>query len=352
MNFVKIISLLIAVTTISGCTSSAQKQKMKDIERLNYVNSEMIINKEFVRKYLKTGRGSPTTTVASLWEITTEKVNGKHVIVGITLPSVDNKGSRKITTNRREGQKLTHKHFPIGHYPSHENSASLAEKEELVRAMIDIRPEFIRLLKMLSDENSFKQRYELIPKISKSYSRMSRGAISYGIILGKKDIYDRLFYVAHPIKSTGVATFKGVDELKKGLNSPELLGKYQALIDYNLAALKKAKDSVSWIDTENHINRDHWNKATAKTQKLERGEKVCDYQNNVGYVESLTETRAKVGWFAFIMDQEGGFFFGNIKHSSADHENPTQMTYKYTYGDQNRTTWVSRKEIATCVFNG
>ncbi len=73
------------------------------------------------------------------------------------------------------------------------------------------------------------------------------------------------------------------------------------------------------------------------------GDKVCSYDNKLGYIENVSENSQKVLWKGRVLNRSQGYFFGNRN----------QTTYKedeFKYDKFDDTRWESKEKIGKCDF--
>ncbi len=73
------------------------------------------------------------------------------------------------------------------------------------------------------------------------------------------------------------------------------------------------------------------------------GDKVCSYDNKLGFIEYVSENNQKVLWKGRVLNRSQGYFFGNRN----------QTTYKedeFKYDKFDETRWESKEKIGKCDF--
>ncbi|MEZ9820900.1 hypothetical protein AB4238_09825, partial [Shewanella sp. 10N.286.45.A1] len=157
-------------------------------------------------------------------------------------------------------------------------------------------------------------------------------------------------FVLPIITETGVGkahSFSSISELKQATKS-SLKDSYIKMLEYNRSVVEKAKNQNDALDALNDIQRVFWEMAQETTLALNQGDMVCDFDNNMGYVEKLNQTKAKVLWTALVVGEPKGFWFGSRGYHTIVRNSVDQFEYKAQ--KQNRYAWSDKKQIASCTF--
>lgn len=173
----------------------------------------------------------------------------------------------------------------------------------------------------------------------------------WGGYLGQKD---RL-YEGHlgdyssslPFKNLMSAiNFKSWDKTKYDKYLSDMKAKAESEERERIARQKFSRKQKENHKLLNQLNKLAWSN---KGSSLLVGDKVCTFDNKMGYVEGVANNKLKILWAAKLTNQAEGFFFGNMSYSNMDSNKLEQYNYKYQ--TLNRYSWLSLSEVGACEFN-
>ncbi len=73
------------------------------------------------------------------------------------------------------------------------------------------------------------------------------------------------------------------------------------------------------------------------------GEKVCSYDNKLGYIENIAENNQKVLWKGRVLNKAKGYFFGKRDQFSYKED-------KFEYDQLDDIRWETKEQIGKCDF--
>ena len=102
----------------------------------------------------------------------------------------------------------------------------------------------------------------------------------------------------------------------------------------------------SFIAKLNNIGRAVWKNRIVSNKELNIGDKVCDYNNYIGFVEQISSKNVKVMWKRKAIVNNTGVFFGAMPNSYASSDEKNQVNFQST--EVNDITWVTIDNISKC----
>lgn len=100
------------------------------------------------------------------------------------------------------------------------------------------------------------------------------------------------------------------------------------------------KIDVDFIEYVKHRELLWTNRAEADYQV---GERVCSYDNKLGYIENTAENNHKVLWKGRVLNKDKGYFFGKRDQFSYKDD-------KFEYDQLDDIRWEPKEQIGKCEF--
>jgi hypothetical protein len=132
-----------------------------------------------------------------------------------------------------------------------------------------------------------------------------------------------------------------------------LIVEYKNLIKYNQDFIASLEARVAFQNQElDKLNKKQlaaWEATKLGTLNFNVGDSVCNYSNQMGFIEAIYNNKIKVLWTKKADNQPKGFWFGNMGYDVIDRQSKSNFQYSIT--KSNEFTWEVNSKISTCPFN-